>query len=768
MFVPNIQIIKGPNEWIPSHVGFYVVQDEVRNRARDLLLFQSAVQDADGNLLTKIAPAPNVQPPSTATVTTTYAYDALNRLTGKTYSDGSYPVIFSYDSSTLWGVNLGSSVGRLVYGAYGPTATVFGYDPMGRVVSQWTCTPYNCASNPFTPFALSYAYDLAGDMTRYTTVGINFGQTFDAAGRVSGLTSSLVGTQFPATIATVDSSVGYWPTGAIRKMSLGNGLTETDVYNKRMQPCQSDVNSTGAYLTNCTDAVPSGNVQDFAYGFNSGTSDNGNLASVTATGTTGALTFSRGYAYDPLNRLVTMTGSGGVCTGLTWTYDAWGNRTAQTRNSGTCFNGTAVPLANNQLSGYTYDIAGNLLNDGTHSYTYNAENRIIKVDGGTTASYQYDAWGKRIRKTASAIGNLDYIYDTSDRVLAEYQVSSGFTGFYRYYLYMGGKLTAEYHNNTTYFRHEDHLGSASVITDVNHLVYDAIEYQPYGEQVSGGTGTTHKFTGKERDAESGLDDFDARYYSSTIGRFMTPDWADSPTAVPYAHFGNPQSLNLYSYVENNPTTVGDPDGHCPPCAPYEVANSLDSMINSAVSYVGNKAITSGSPTLAATTTFAAGVMGDVGKGFTSLLRTGESVGSLPENATSAQIATAVAEEGGRVGGTILAVVAVGGSSTPATAEQGASVAGEIGQNRVTLGNGSQVDLAGKAHFEKTSGESVPTPHIKDPVYNTNPNTGATYQNGYGATRPATLGDVNAAANQAGATPPARIPPPLPATTKENQ
>jgi RHS repeat-associated protein len=77
----------------------------------------------------------------------------------------------------------------------------------------------------------------------------------------------------------------------------------------------------------------------------------------------------------------------------------------------------------------------------------------------------------------------------------------------------------------------------------------------------------YKFTGKERDPESGLDDFDARFYSSPFGRFMTPDWEAKPTDVPYANFGNPQSLNLYSYVQNNPTTTGDPDGHeCDACA----------------------------------------------------------------------------------------------------------------------------------------------------------------------------------------------------------
>jgi RHS repeat-associated protein len=69
------------------------------------------------------------------------------------------------------------------------------------------------------------------------------------------------------------------------------------------------------------------------------------------------------------------------------------------------------------------------------------------------------------------------------------------------------------------------------------------------------------FTGKERDTESGLDMFGARYYGSGLGRFMTPDWAAKPIDVPYANFGNPQSLNLYSYVVNNPTTTRDPDGH---------------------------------------------------------------------------------------------------------------------------------------------------------------------------------------------------------------
>jgi RHS repeat-associated protein len=72
-------------------------------------------------------------------------------------------------------------------------------------------------------------------------------------------------------------------------------------------------------------------------------------------------------------------------------------------------------------------------------------------------------------------------------------------------------------------------------------------------------------TGKERDAESGNDYFGARYYSSSMGRFMSPDWSAKTSPVPYATFGDPQSLNLYSYVRNNPLSKADADGHCDWC-----------------------------------------------------------------------------------------------------------------------------------------------------------------------------------------------------------
>src|SRR5205807_2598684 len=71
----------------------------------------------------------------------------------------------------------------------------------------------------------------------------------------------------------------------------------------------------------------------------------------------------------------------------------------------------------------------------------------------------------------------------------------------------------------------------------------------------------YKFTGKERDTETGLDYFGARYYGNWLGRWVSADWSATPVPVPYADLGDPQSLNLYTYVRNLPTTHVDADGH---------------------------------------------------------------------------------------------------------------------------------------------------------------------------------------------------------------
>lgn len=76
-------------------------------------------------------------------------------------------------------------------------------------------------------------------------------------------------------------------------------------------------------------------------------------------------------------------------------------------------------------------------------------------------------------------------------------------------------------------------------------------------------GIGSRSTGKERDAESGLDYFGARYYASSMGRWMSPDWSAKQEPVPYSKLDDPQTLNLYGYLTNNPLSRTDPDGHGP-------------------------------------------------------------------------------------------------------------------------------------------------------------------------------------------------------------
>ena len=102
-----------------------------------------------------------------------------------------------------------------------------------------------------------------------------------------------------------------------------------------------------------------------------------------------------------------------------------------------------------------------MIHDASHSYTYDAENRLIQVDGGSTATYAYDPDGRRVATTISGT-TTNYAYDTGSNVLFETQGSNWTTA----YIYFSGVLRAEYKNNTTYFLHRDHLGSTRLVTAI--------------------------------------------------------------------------------------------------------------------------------------------------------------------------------------------------------------------------------------------------------------------------------------------------------------
>lgn len=508
--------------------------------------------DADGNVLTKIASLPNQS--GSSTETTTRTYDALNRVTSVAYSDGVTPSLhYWYDVPPSWMSGLKNVVGRLANSSNGygggtsgkGTATAYSYDSMGRVIFDWEQTP---SASP-GGYPLYSTFDLLGNLTSTRTAAgtlITYG--YDSADRLARATSSLNDAQHPQTLYTVDQSVGYYPNGAVRKAVYGNGLTETFALNNRLQPCRMNLNSSGSYYSNCTSATPTGSVVDYTLSYNAGVGDNGNIANWTASG---QQAFMRSYTYDDMNRLHTMTdsASGQACKGLSWTVDAWGNLTAQTPTGGTCFTFSSGANTNNRLSSYQYDAAGNVLYDGSHHYTYSAEGQILTVDGVT---YVYNENGQRVRKN-TASGWVEYYYGLNGSVQSEYN-----GGWPTQYVYTGSRLLAIYQNGTTDFVHSDHLGSTRLLTSVTQGIVDNMDYEPFGQQTSGSSATTHKFTGKERDSESGNDYFGARYYASSTGRWMSPD----PSNLGVDFF-LPQTWNRYGYALNNPLTMLDRNGFWP-------------------------------------------------------------------------------------------------------------------------------------------------------------------------------------------------------------
>jgi RHS repeat-associated protein len=516
--------------------------------------------DADGNVTSRIRPAPN-QFNGALSVTSTYQYDSLNRIIQKSYSDGTTPnVRFGYDqpSVTMGGeaFNITNSIGRLSWECTQSSTTctsgaatmnAFSYDPMGRTAQLWDCQHINC---PLPHIVFSYDYDLLGnEMDYFVGEGphgsVEYVSAYNGAGRLSSFTNpTFVDATNPANLLT---GVQYDPLGHVISGNLANGLAISSAYDGRSRVTAMAVGTTCA----------NGNCTTNKYRYTVAYSGDGDVTSSTDT-VNGNWT----YVYDDLNRISSAVGNNGQ--GCSWDYDRYGNRWHQNTHSGSCpapqysFNGNG-----NRIDGFSYDAAGNLLSDGTHNYSYDAENRIISVNPGPT-TYVYDAEGRRFSKTTGGVAT-ETIYDRIGN--PRYRGNFGPSEIFVAEMHVGTYNINSAHTDTVFnYDFSDWLGTERARINLSASVCETIASLPFGDNQTI-TGTCPDlsplhFTGKERDTESNLDMFGARYYGSSLGRFMTPDWAAKPTAVPYAQYGDPQSLNLYSYVRNNPTSVGDPDGHC--------------------------------------------------------------------------------------------------------------------------------------------------------------------------------------------------------------
>ena len=517
-------------------------------------------------------------------VVTNYTYDRLDRLTRRSYtytgsdtavSLGTTRVDYAYDSCGSYARGRLCSVTAKKGTAQVSRTAYNRYDTLGRVLESTQTT-----GGP--PYTMAYSYDRAGNLTsqRYPSDRV-VDYVYDGAGRIAGAKK---GENDWYAGGTGSNAIGYEPHGGVRQLLLGNGLWEQRRYNVRLQPTQiglGTATATGGLTATGTRPTASLLLLDYSYGTGS---NNGNVLSQRIR-VGASLNQNQAYTYDSLNRLKTAgeTGSG-TAWSQTYAYDRFGNRrvtagASHGSNQALTPQSTAdIAAGTNRLAGLkgvnavTYDAAGNLKADwAANRFKYDGDNRLVAFDAplGTDSdtAYAYDGEGRRVRKVVGGSSGVTttYVYNVLGQLVAEFGGTASATPGTRY-------LTP------------DHLGSTRLVTGEDQSVLSRHDYLPFGEEIgavlgnrdqaSGVTGYTasladgpaQKFTGKERDNESGLDYFQARYYSGAQGRFTSAD----PLVVPRlqledenqfaAFINNPQNWNRYVYARNNPLRNIDPDG----------------------------------------------------------------------------------------------------------------------------------------------------------------------------------------------------------------
>jgi len=496
------------------------------------------------------------------TQTRTWNYDAATqRLTSETHPEtGTTSYSYNGDGSLAWRTTGNGKTLGFTYDSLGRVTNILDtagdpcakknilYDDvpsnaMGRphrVESGW----WSCASAPFI-FVEEYDYSASGKPTK-KSVGtspdgsdpgnwVDMVYTYNNEGQVTGLTVARRGgstfgnyTYYYDSMGrpywmnsggmTLVSNVNYNAAGQMTSM-LHSGLAETRQYN---------------VLGEITRLTVAGQF-DLEYRY-SASANNGQITSMKNF-TTGE---EVNYGYDALSRL-TSAATTGPEWGLSFVYDGFGNKTAQTISKGS---GPSMSIAvdgNNRVVGHTYDGAGNTLTmPGFSGFTWDAHGRMktAVTSGGQTDSFQYGGDGLRVFKN----GQL-FVRGTRGELLAVFD--HGTMNYVKGYSYFAGRVVGQ---------KEDRLGT----------VQNGSRFYPYGEESGSTAGDNNKYATYWRDAGTGLDYAMHRYYANALGRFLSPDPAPTGSAK------DSQTWNRFAYANGDPVNFNDPRGlyGCP--ANYQV------------------------------------------------------------------------------------------------------------------------------------------------------------------------------------------------------
>ncbi len=471
-----------------------------------------------------------------------FLYDGLNRRTQKDFTtqkaQGSGDVVYTYDDT----VTTLNRKGRLKQVTDAATNVTFEYDAMGRISKSTKVLDG-------TTYVTSSVYDGLGRLKDVTYPSspaktVEYLYTGPVLDKVQDKAGS--GTTIYATYSN------YTSHGQAQTLTYGNGVVTTQTY---ADPAHASCIPANSFKL-CTLKTQKGTnpvLQDLTYTF---TAD-GNVDLITDP-----LNGNHDFGYDTLDRLTSAMGpygAGGATATLTYAYNQIGNLTNNSQLGAytypTSGAGVVRPHAVTAAGAntYTYDNNGNMLTGAGRTYTWNFENKpLTTVQGGVTTTFVYDGDGGRVKKIVGAI-TTRYISK-----LYECDTNGTTTSCSRFVWANDIRVATVADNGTVHYWHGDHLGSSSVITDSTGAKVQAVSYYPFGGTRTNQSFTTpavdvpYKFTGQELD-NTGLYDYDARQYDAPLGRFIS---ADTLVTDPL----NPQDLNRYSYVRNNPLIYTDPTG----------------------------------------------------------------------------------------------------------------------------------------------------------------------------------------------------------------
>jgi RHS repeat-associated protein len=417
----------------------------------------------------------------------------------------------------------------------------------------------------------SYTYNIGGELLDETyPSGRVVRNVLDRDGRVSAVKSRTNANGFWA----YARAFSWTPSGAPSSLQLGNGHWESLQLNNRMQVTESALGTTPG-ATNLLKL-------DYSYGTSQ---NNGNVLSQTITvptvGSNNGFVATQTYSYDELNRLhdATESVSSTQIWKQTFSYDRFGNRnfdeantTTLTKSCGTSptyvmcsadrklqnpsastsTNRLVLDQDSDSINDYGYDSNGNVTKDALgRTFIYDGRDKATEVkdsSSNTIGQYFYDGDRRRVKKVTSSETTI-FVYDIFGKVIAEYADQAP-------------------QNPQVAYVTSDVLGTPRIATSAFGVVVSRHDYYPFGAEISSSQRTTslgyaadsvrRTFTGYENDNETDLEFAQARYYSTSLGRFYSVDAAGAS-----AHKSDPQSLNRYGYVRNNPLNLTDPSGLVP-------------------------------------------------------------------------------------------------------------------------------------------------------------------------------------------------------------